>query len=113
MWQTSKAFSAHITKLSERKQRLKTRVDHVRVSILSAMEVAELKTKKTPLATVSRRNTAPKLIVADEALIPSDYWKPQPPALDKKLLIDRLKAEDRVPGAELSNGGETLSIRWS
>ncbi|MGE0857439.1 MAG: siphovirus Gp157 family protein [Hyphomicrobiaceae bacterium] len=43
--------------------------------------------------------------------IPSEFWKPQPPRLDKKVVLDALKAGAVVPGAELSNGGETLSMR--
>jgi hypothetical protein len=54
----------------------------------------------------------PKAIILNEADIPSKFWKAQDPKLDRKAVLDALKAKEAVAGAELSNGGETIQIRW-
>ena len=48
---------------------------------------------------------------AVEALIPAKFWKPQDPKLDRAAVAEALKAGETVPGASLSNGGLSLSIR--
>jgi Siphovirus Gp157 len=50
-------------------------------------------------------------LILDEAILPAKFWKAQDPKLDKKAVLDALKAKEDVPGASLSNGGETISIR--
>jgi len=52
-----------------------------------------------------------KLIVTDESQIPTRFFKPQPPKLDRKELLDALKIGETVPGADMSNGGTTIQIR--
>jgi len=96
--------------LSDRRQRFLDQAERIRASILVAMGQAELRKLELPQATLSVRGLAPKVVVTDEALIPSKFWKAQDPKLDKKAILDALKAEETVLGAELSNGGETLSI---
>lgn len=106
-------LKAHIAKLTERKTRLEERVSAFRQSILTAMDMALIKTKETPLATLSRCRVPASAIITDEALIPAKHWRPQDPTLDKKSVTDALKDKQDVPGAELNNGGETLSLKWS
>jgi hypothetical protein len=65
------------------------------------------------IATLTRKPVPPKVQILDEAAIPSQFWKRADPALDKKAIGDALKAKQDVPGATLSNGGETISLRWS
>ena len=64
--------------------------------------------------TVSLRATKAPLIVTDEPEIPLDYWRPQPPKLDRQGLINALKARHVIPGAVLgrrsvSYAGRTIS----
>jgi len=106
-------LEAYIKKLDGRKARLKKRVDTTREAIANAMELARLPKMETPLATIAQKKVPPKVIIADEADIPSDFFKPQPPKLDKKAVMDALKAKQAVPGTQLSNGGTTISVRWS
>lgn len=100
-----------IKMLQERKSRLERSVETRRGIILMAMEKAGIPTIKGVLATLSVRPTPAKTIVKDEALIPARFFKPSDPKLDRTALGDALKAGETVPGAELSNGGVSLSIR--
>ena len=65
-----------------------------------------------PLATLSRTASPLKVIITNEADLPSAFLIEKTELRpDKKALMDALKA-GAVPGAELSNGGEQLAVRW-
>lgn len=97
--------------LSERRSRFENQAERIRAAIFVAMGQAELRKLELPQATLSVRSVAPKAEITDEALLPSKFWKPQEPKLDKKAVLDALKAKEDVPGAVLSNGSETLAIK--
>ncbi len=105
------ALKAHLATVGHRLERIQHRIDMTRQAVLLAMSVAEQRKLARPLATLSIRPMPPSVTVMEEANIPPNYWKPQPPKLDKKAIGDALKAGATIPGAILSNGGETLS--WS
>lgn len=104
-------IKARIEDLQERKKRIERRIETKEAIVLNAMEKAALKKIEADTFTVSTRATPGAVIVTDEALIPDDYWKPQPSQLDKAGIRDALKAKKDIPGATLSNGGVTLSVR--
>jgi hypothetical protein len=43
--------------------------------------------------------------------IPEWFWIPQPAKLDKRALLETLKAGSGITGAQLANQQSTLSIR--
>lgn len=127
-----------VDKLEGRSERIERRADHKRAMIASAMDLGELPKLETPAGTVSVRSVPPKLVLIEEADIPARYWKAAAPALDKKAVLDALKARQaavadalalddpgertaaleaakaahpEIPGATLSNGSRTISIR--
>lgn len=107
----AKAIREMEDELSARRDRIEKRISLRKTAILSAMQAAELKTIETPAGTLSRRAVPPSCLVVDEAQIPSEFWKASEPKLDKRSLLDALKAGRPISGAMLSNGGETLSSR--
>lgn len=100
-----------IEALQTRAGRLKKTNETLRNVILSAMDKADLKTVKGPLATLTARKGKPAAIIDEESEIPSTYFEPQPPKLDKKAIKTALDNGDTIPGAHLSNGGISLTIR--
>lgn len=100
-----------IANLKDRGERLEKQRDTIRELLCVAMETAGQKKLETPLGTVSLRAVPPKAEIIDEALIPSRFWKPQDPKLDRKAVLDALKAKEAIPGATLSNGGMTISVK--
>jgi len=104
-------LAARIDALRKRKERFEGQAERIKAAIHIAMGQGELRKLELPQATISIRAVPPKAEVIDESLIPSKFWKPQDPKLDKKAVLDALKAKEDVPGATLSNGGETISIR--
>lgn len=104
-------LKAAIETLQSRQARIEKSIETRRQIILSAMVKAEIDTIKSPVVTLSTKNTPPKTIITEEAQIPAKFWKAQDPTLDKRALAEALKAGEIVPGAELSNGGITLGVR--
>lgn len=105
------ALAAQIKAMGERKSRFEVQSERIRTAICVAMGAADLKKLELPKATISRKPVAPKALIVNEAEIPSRFWKPADPKLDRKAVLDALKAKESVPGAQLSNGSETISIK--
>jgi len=104
-------ISVLINKLRDRKERVEKRIDMRRAAILAAMTAGEIRKIDTPAGTISRKAVPPSVLILEEASIPAEFWKPSDPRLDKKAVADALKAGRDVPGAMMSNGGETIAVR--
>lgn len=101
-----------IENVKERQARLKKQRELIRSALTVAMEAGEIKKLELPLATLSLKRVAPSTVFSDEWLVPEKFWTPQPPKLDKKAVLDALKAGEQVPGATLSNGGQSIQVRF-
>jgi len=100
-----------MSRLRERKDRYEKRIAMRRAAILAAMASGEIKTIETPSGTLTRKAVPPSVLIVDEAAIPSEYWKPSDPKLDKRAVTEAVKGGREVPGAMMGNGGETLAVR--
>lgn len=96
--------------LKKRRDRFERQAEFIRTAIAAAMGQAELKRVELPDATLSLRPTPQKAVVIDEAAIPAQFWKRSDPKLDLRALSNALK-QGPVPGATLSNGGQTVQFR--
>lgn len=109
--------AAAIERLQKRQDRAKKSAERLRGAIDQAFQIAELETGHDfGIATVSPKKIPPKLIVSEESEIPSRFFVPQDPKLDRKALTDAVKAlgeGESIPGATMSNGGQTVQIRWA
>ncbi len=120
--------------LSSRKARHEEALKRDRTLLEQAMVIAGVETIRRPTATLSLSYRAPSLLVTEESAIPAKWWKAGEPTLDKKglaaalrqraaiLADEEMPPEDKatalaelppVPGAELSNGAPSISIRNS
>lgn len=104
-------LSAHIGDLQSRKSRLARSKETLRTIILQAMDKADIETVTGPAMTLTARKTPAQAIIMMESDIPSRFFTPQPPTLDKKALGECLRNKETVPGATLSNGGLSLTVR--
>lgn len=98
--------------LSDRKARMEKRVSSLRGLIDQAFQLAGVSSHTFACETVSIKRVPPKLVITDESQIPSKFFKPQPPKLDRKELLEAAKGGE-VLGAHMSNGGQTIQIRSS
>lgn len=104
-------LAAAITRMKERKERIEQRIELRRVALLTAMQTAEIQKMETPSGTISRKAVPPSALIIEESAIPSEYFVTPEPRLDKRAVLAALKDGKDVPGAQLSNGGETVQIR--
>jgi hypothetical protein len=105
------ALAMRIDEMEERLSRTEHRADKKRKLVTRVMESADIKKLAEPDFTASLRTVPPPLVVTDEKQIPIDFWKPQPPKLDREGLSAALKSGAAVPGAMLGNAQMTLSVR--
>jgi hypothetical protein len=105
------ALKSRFDTLKQRLNRIEDRAVAKRQAALHAMQAADMPKLLEPDFTASLRATGPSVIVMDEAAIPSPFWVEQRPKLDKRALLGVLASGENVPGATLSNGHVTLSVR--
>ena len=75
------------------------------------MEETGLEKLTEPDFTVSLRISPPGVVITSEADIPEWFWIPQDPKLDKRAILDAIKAGTAVSGAQLSNSKISLAVR--
>lgn len=106
------AIKDRVGSLKQRADRYATQEERIRTCLAVALEMVDIKKLERPEATISLSKVAPKVVVINETDIPARYWKQPDPVLDKKALLSALKDKDAsIPGAQLSNGGTTITIR--
>lgn len=107
----AKALSNLVESYSNRAARFEDQAQQLRAALGVALGMAGIKKLERPGGTLSLRAVAPKVNITNEAAIPAKFWKPSNPTLNKAAVLEALKEGQAIDGAELSNGGETISIR--
>lgn len=100
-----------ITEMQDRLERLQDRASKRRQIAKDVMVELDLKKITAPDFTVSVRPGMPSLLVLDEASVPSIYWQPSEPRLNRQKLSSELKGGAEIAGATLSNPEPVLSVR--
>jgi Siphovirus Gp157 len=100
-----------IADMEDRRDRLQDRATKRRQIAKETMAELDIKKLQAPDFTASLRPGMPSLLVIDEAAVPSIYWEPRPPKLDRVGLLTDLKQGSEVSGATLSNPEPVLSVR--
>lgn len=106
------AIDERIKELTARKGRILIGAENIRNVVLQGMEIRGQSNITSPTLTLSKNDLKPDIIIQDESLIPSEYFLPQPPKLDKKALKEAvLKDGLVVDGVTMGNGKISLTIR--
>jgi hypothetical protein len=105
------ALKNRLGEMQERLKRIEATAANKRQVALAAMEDADIEKILEPDFTVSLRSISPSVVITSEQDIPEWFWIPQPAKLDKRALLEAMKAGTAVAGAELSNSRITLAIR--
>ncbi|MDQ7011453.1 MAG: siphovirus Gp157 family protein [Mariprofundaceae bacterium] len=104
------AIKQRMADLRERKERYDRRAKALGGLIHSLMEIANMRKLELPEATVSIRRAPDKVTIIDEAAIPPGFFRIRR-EVDRAALKKALATGEHVPGATLSNGGESISVR--
>lgn len=103
------ALAGNIAELGLRQERFERREKAMRELLFKIMETAQLRKKELAEATLSIRAVAPRVIIVDENDLPGEALKT---VLKPDLArIKELLSVGPCPGATMSNGGTTISIR--
>lgn len=132
-------IEARIAALKERVERFSRRIELKRTLLLTAMQTAEVKSREFAEVTISRKTLPDKPIVTEEADVPASWFEPQAPKLNRAKIAahyrERIKAlkeaeaiadpggrqlelarinrdMPELPGVTISNGGESVTIKW-
>ena len=104
-------LKGRIAEMQERLDRLQDCAAKRRQVAKDVMVELDLKKITAPDFTVSIRPGIPALLVLDEAAVPSIYWEPREPRLNRQDLLSDLKGGADVSGVALSNPEPVLSVR--
>lgn len=97
-------------RLDTREDRLKAKSEMIRRLLKRMLDMAELRKVVAPSGTISIAAKVQGVEIVDEALIPEKFMRITK-APSRTLIGNALRAGEDVPGATLSNGGETLIVR--
>ena len=88
------------------------RINNTKTAIELAMLTTGFReTLQRPTATVSLAKRPPALAAFDDSDVPTQFYKQQPPKLDRKALLDAVKSGERIDGIELLPERHTITIR--
>jgi hypothetical protein len=104
-------LKGRIAEMQERLERLQERAAKRRQIAKDTMVELDLKKLTAPDFSASIRPGMPALLVIDEAAVPSIYWEPREPRLDRQGLLAELKQGAEITGVTLSNPEPVLSVR--
>jgi hypothetical protein len=100
-------LKSRIAEMEERLGRLQDRATKRRQIAKDVMVELDLKKLTAPDFTAGM----PALMVIDEAAVPSIYWEPRDPRLNRQGLVADLKQGAEITGVALSNPEPVLSVR--
>jgi hypothetical protein len=104
-------LKGRIAEMEERQARLQERAAKRRQIAKDTMVELDLKKLTAPDFTASIRAGMPALMVIDEKAVPSIYWEPREPRLNRQGLVADLKQGTEITGVTLSNPEPVLSVR--
>jgi hypothetical protein len=104
-------LEGRIDEMQARRDRLQDRATKRRQIAKDVMVELDLKKLAAPDFTASIRPGTPALMVIDETAVPSIYWEPREPRLNRQGLANELKQGAEIAGVALSNPEPVLSVR--
>jgi hypothetical protein len=104
-------LKGRIAEMEARQTRLQERAAKRRQIAKDTMVELDLKKLTAPDFTASIRPGMPALMVIDEKAVPSIYWEPREPRLNRQGLVADLKQGTEITGVTLSNPEPVLSVR--
>jgi hypothetical protein len=104
-------LEGHIGEMQARRDRLQDRAVKRRQIAKDVMVELDLKKLAAPDFIASIRPGTPALMVIDETAVPSIYWEPREPRLNRQGLAADLRQGVEIAGVALSNPEPVLSVR--
>lgn len=106
----AEGIKAYVAQLTERKKRLEATAGKKRAIAQNFMRDCGIAKLSLPDFTASVRAVPPGVVIFSAESLPDEFVKIER-VPDKAAIKKALKEGRQIPGAQLDNGGETLSIR--
>lgn len=106
----SEALTNESKRLAERAAAINNNVDRMKHALEMMMETTGKTKFKTNLFSFNIQNNPPSVDIAENANIPEVFLIEQPPKIDKKGILEALKAGKEVDGCTIKQG-RSLRIR--
>lgn len=97
-------------RLADRRKPMESKIAYMKKAMQDAMSSTNEKKIKGEKFTFTIQKNPPSLNLVDESLIPKEFFVEVAPSIDKKAIMEHLKAGSHVPGTQISQG-ESLRIR--
>jgi hypothetical protein len=107
----ARGLKCRISDMQGRLDRLQDRAAKRRQIARDVMVELDLKKLNAPDFTASIREGTPSLLVLNEDAVPSIYWQPSEPHLNRQELAYELKQGAEIAGVALSDPEPVLSVR--
>jgi Siphovirus Gp157 len=107
----ARGLKCRISDMQGRLDRLEDRASKRRQIARDMMLELDLKKLNAPDFAASIREGTASLMVIDEDAVPSIYWQPSEPRLNRQELAYELKQGAEIAGVALSNPEPVLSVR--
>ena len=106
-------LKAEEARIKARRQTMENTVDRAKEAMKKAMNTAGEKKLPAGSFTVSVQANPPKVVIDEQYLenIPEKYLIPQEPTINKKAMLEDLKAGENLEGLAHMETGESLRIR--
>ena len=95
------AIKAEEKRLYDRRKALENRRNSIKEYLETQLISAGIDKVKGTLFTISIQNNPLSVNIQDDATVPEKYYIPQPPKVDKRALLDDLKAGAVYEGIEM------------
>lgn len=103
-------FKAEEKRLAERRKSMESKIKRMKESMQFAMSSTGEQKIQGEKFTFTIQKNPPSLNLVDESLIPKEFFVEVAPSIDKKAIMEHLKAGSHVPGTQIQQG-ESLRIR--
>ncbi len=107
---TEDALKAEADRLTVRKRALANRAAGLKERLRLALVAVDRVKLDAGTFTVGRQASSPSVAIAEGVALPEEFLTPQEPTVNKRALLDALKAGRKVDGCEITQG-EHLRIR--
>ena len=97
-------------RLADRRKTMENGIKRMKENMQFAMSSTGEKKIQGEKFTFTVQKNPPSLKLVDESLIPKEFFVEVAPSIDKKAIMEHLKAGSHVPGTQISQG-ESLRIR--
>lgn len=97
-------------RLATRRKSMENKIKRMKESMQQAMIAANERKIQGERFTFTVQKNPPSLNLVDDSLIPKEFLIELDPVIDGKAIMERLKNDEVVPGAEIKQG-ESIRIR--